>query len=57
MLFSMQNGNENGLIVVEFAKAFGKAAHNGLLYKLKICDVKGKTLTWIRAFHSEHLKV
>ena len=52
-LLSMQNGNQNELIVMDFSKAFDNVAHNRLLYKLNKCGVKGKSLRWIQAFLSE----
>ena len=52
MLLSMQNGNLNDLIIMDFSKAFDKVAHNRLLYKLNKCGIKGKTLRWIQAFLS-----
>ena len=52
MLRSMQNGNQNDLIVVDFSKAFDKVIRYRL-YKLNKYGVKGKTLRWIQAFLNE----
>ena len=42
--FNMQKGNQNDVVVIDFAKAFDKLAHNRLLYKLSSYGVKGNTL-------------
>ena len=38
----MQKGIQNDVVVVDFAKAFDKVAHNILLYKLSSYGGKGK---------------
>ena len=52
--FNMQKGHQNGVVVMDFAKAFDKVAHNRLFYKLssygKYCHLKGNTLCWIGSF-------
>ena len=50
--FNMQKGHQNDVIVMDFAKAFDKVAHNRLLYKLSSYGVKGNTLGWIGSFLS-----
>ena len=42
----MQTGIQNDVVVMDFAKAFDKVAHNRLLYKLSLYmyGVKGNTL-------------
>ena len=46
----MQKGRQNDVVVMDFAKAFDKVAHNRLLYKLSSYGVKGNTLGWIGSF-------
>ena len=48
----MQEGIQNDVVVMDFAKAFDKVAHNRLLYKLSSYRVKGNTLGWIGSFLS-----
>ena len=48
--FNMQEGIQNDVVVMDFAKAFDKCAHNRLLYKLSSYGVKGNTLGWIGSF-------
>ena len=48
--YNMQEGIQNGVVVMDFAKAFDKVAHNRLLYKLSSYGVKGNTLGWIGSF-------
>ena len=52
MAFNMQAGVQNYVVVMGFAKAFDKVAHNRLLYKLSPYRVKGNTLGWIGSFLS-----
>ena len=39
--FNMHKGHQNDVVVMDFAKAFDKVAHNRLLYKLPSYRVKG----------------
>ena len=39
--------------MMDFAKAFDKVAHNGLLYKLSSYGARGNTLGWICHFSME----
>ena len=39
--FNMQKGVQNDVVVMDFAKAFDKVAHNRLLFKLSSYGVKG----------------
>ena len=48
--FNMQKGHQNNVVVMDFAKAFDKVAHNRLLYKLSSYGVKGNTLGLDRVF-------
>ena len=50
--FIMQKGHQNDVVVMDFAKALDKVAHNRLLYKLSSNGVKGITLGWIGSFLS-----
>ena len=50
--FNLQKGVQNDVVVMDFAKAFDKVAHNRLLYKLSSYGVKGNTLGWICSFLS-----
>ena len=50
--FNMQKGHQNDVVVIDFAKAFDKVAHNRLFYKLSSYGVKGNTLGWIGSFLS-----
>ena len=50
--YNMQEGIQNDVVVMDFAKAFDKVAHNRLLYKLSSYGVKGNTLGWIGSFLS-----
>ena len=38
---------------MDFSKAFDKAPHNGLLYKLLKCGIDGNTLQWLTSFDSK----
>ena len=51
--FTMQKGHQNDVVVMDFAKASDKVAHNRLLYTLSSYGVKGNTLGWIGSFLSE----
>ena len=48
--FNMQKGIQNDIVVMDFARAFDKVAHNRLLYTLSSFEVKGNTLGWIDSF-------
>ena len=50
--FNKQKGHQNDVVVMDFAKAFDKVAHNRLLYKLSSYGVKGNDLGWIGSFLS-----
>ena len=50
--FNIQKGHQNDVVMMYFAKAFDKVAHNILLYKLSSYGVKGNTLGWIGSFLS-----
>ena len=38
------------IILLDFSKAFDKVNHERLISKLHVYDIRGKTLTWIKAF-------
>ena len=50
--FNMQKGVQNSVMVMDFATAFDKVAHNRLLFKLSSYGVKDNTLGWIGSFLS-----
>ena len=50
--FNMQTGVQNDVVVMDFAKAFDKVAHNRLLFKLLSYGFKGNMLGWIGSFLS-----
>ena len=50
--FNMQKGVQTDVVVMDFAKAFDKVAHNRLLYKLSAFGVKGNSSGWIGSFLS-----
>ena len=50
--FNMQKGHQNDVVVMDFAKAFDKVAHNRLLYKLSSYGINVNTLGWIGSFLS-----
>ena len=50
--FNMQEGIQNDVVVMDFAKAFDKVAHNRLLYKLSSYGVMGNIFGWIGSFLS-----
>ena len=52
MALNMQKGIQNDVVVMDFAKAFDKVAHNRMLYELSSYGVKGNTLGWISSFLS-----
>ena len=58
--YNMQGGGgggiQNDVVVMDFAKAFDKVAHNRLLYKLSSYGVKGNTLGWIGFFSLADLR-
>ena len=45
-----RKGFQNDVVVMDFAKAFDKVAHNRLLYKLSSYGPNGNTLGWIDSF-------
>ena len=43
-------GKQTNVILFDFSKAFDKVNHEKLIYKLHGYGIRGKTLTWIKAF-------
>ena len=43
-------GKQTDLILLDFLKAFDKANHSKLIWKLHQYGIRGNALTWIRAF-------
>ena len=46
-------GKQTDAILLDFNKAFDKVSHEKLIYKLHGYGIRGKTLTWIKAFLNE----
>ena len=44
------NGKQKDVILLNFSKAFVKVSHEELIYKLHAYGIRGKTLSWIKAF-------
>ena len=44
------------VIIMDFAKAFGKVSHRRLLYKLDYYGIRGSTHKWIASWLSERSK-
>ena len=47
---NMKAGKQTDVILLDFSKAFDKVNHENLIYKLHGYGIRGKTLTWIKAF-------
>ena len=47
---NMNAGKQTDAILFDFSKAFDKVSHEKLIYKLHGYGIRGKTLTWIKAF-------
>ena len=47
---NMKAGKQTDVILLDFSKAFDKVNHEKLIYKLHGYGIRGKTLTWIKAF-------
>ena len=47
---NMQMGKQTDLILLDFRKAFDKVAHKKLISKLHFYGIRGKTLSWVKAF-------
>ena len=43
-------GKQTDVILLEFSKAFDKASHSKLLWKLRQYCIRGKVLSWIQTF-------
>ena len=52
-LKSLNNNTQTNTIILYFAKAFDKVAHQRLLLKLQSIGIDGFTLRWIRSFLSQ----
>ena len=46
----LSKGNQVGIILLDFAKAFDKVSHSRLLYKMEHYGIRNKTSSWINAF-------
>ena len=49
---NMKAGKQTDVILLDFSKAFDKVNHEKLIYKLHGYGIRGKTLTWIKAFRN-----
>ena len=47
---NMRNNQQTDVIVMDFAKAFDKVAHNRLLKKLEVMGITGSVNRWVRSF-------
>ncbi len=47
---NMKDGNQNDVIVMDFAKAFDKVSHKKLLYKLRASGIDEDTCEWASSF-------
>ena len=47
---SMHSRKQTDLILIDFSKAFDKAAHEKLLLTLHLYAIRGDTLKWIKKF-------
>ena len=47
---NMRKNQQTDVIVMDFAKAFDKVAHNRLLKKLDVMGITGKTNKWVKSF-------
>ena len=45
---NIQSRKQTELILLDFSKAFDKVAHEKLLQKVHVYDIKGDTLKWIK---------
>ena len=52
----MDKGQQHGLLVLDFSKAFDRIPHERLLRKLDHYGVRGSTLKWIRAFLTDRVQ-
>jgi hypothetical protein len=47
---TLKEGKQMDVLVMDFSKAFDKVGHERLCHKLALHGVRGRTLSWIRAF-------
>ena len=47
---NFSDGKQTDVILLDFSKAFDKVNHEKLIYKLHGYGVRGRTLSWIKAF-------
>ena len=50
ILRNMKDGKQTDIILLDFSKAFDKVNHEKLIFKLHNYGIRGKTLSWIKAF-------
>ena len=49
---NLKDAKQTDILVMDFSKAFDKVGHERLLHKLAHYGIRGRNLTWIRAFLS-----
>ena len=47
---NLSNGKQTDVILLDFRKAIDKVSHEKLIHKLHGYDIRGETLSWIKAF-------
>ena len=47
---NLSDGKQTDVILLDFSKAFDKVNHEKLIYKLHGYGIRGRTLSWIKAF-------
>ena len=47
---NLKEGTQTDIILLDFSKAFDKVNHEKLILKLLNYGIRGKTLSWIKAF-------
>ena len=53
MINGMKDGNQNDVVVMDFAKAFDKVSHQKLIFKLRKYGIDEKTCSWAQSFLSQ----
>ena len=47
---NLKEGTQTDVILLDFSKAFDKVSHEKLIHKLRGFRIRGRTLSWIKAF-------
>jgi hypothetical protein len=53
----MDNGLLNGVLFLDFKKAFDSVNHNILLSKLELYGIRGTSLKWFRSYFSNRKQI